>query len=86
MYICKECGSFFLEPQSEKHFSEFHGRPVYETSTYSPCCFADYTEACKCHVCCEYISGEYVKYFDNEHLKHMYICENCYMIHNACEE
>lgn len=86
MYICKECGNLFVEPHISKNHSECRGFTVYEKSYSSPCCFADYVLAKRCHICGEYITGEYVEYYDDNRLGHVFICENCYTIHDACED
>lgn len=85
-YICKECGSYFTEPYISKNDSECRGSIFYETTTSSPCCFADYNPAVKCNVCFEYIFGRYIKYFDDRSWGHKYICEDCYTVHHACED
>jgi hypothetical protein len=54
MFICLECGKTFDEPVVwyEKHGLD---TPPYERWVGSPCCHADYEDACFCENCGEAI-------------------------------
>lgn len=63
MYICKECGAIFTEPQS---WVEPHGERI----CGCPSCAGSYVEAKRCELC----GGEY----DPETAEHdMLCCDEC---------
>lgn len=80
MYICKDCGSLFLEPHkyTEKHNLDI---PPYEERHGCPYCGGAFTETHECNICGDYITGDYVELADGS-----YACENCYIERNIMED
>ncbi len=79
MYVCKECGEIFEEPE---HCVERHGFTdgMYEEWDGCPECGGNYTEAFCCDLCGEYIQGDYI-----ETKNGTLICENCYEVKDIDE-
>ena len=76
MYICKECGYIFEEPEkwqethgndNPNYFEDFLGCPI--------CLSTDYTLALPCDFCGEFIEGEYVELKDKQ-----LACNACYIV------
>lgn len=72
MFVCKECGHVFEEPEYwvEKHGFDY---PPYEEWSGCPNCRGDYVETHICDGCSDYINGPYIKTVDGTRY-----CENCY--------
>jgi hypothetical protein len=76
MYFCLDCGSLFETP---KKYIETHGldTPPYEEWVGCPDCGGDYTQTEQCHLCGEWITGEYIILRGDT-----FICEDCYHVKN----
>lgn len=74
MYICKDCGQLFIDPQECVENYELNS-PPYESFKGCPKCSGTYNTALKCDNCNQYIIGEFVRTADS----HIY-CENCYTL------
>ena len=73
MLICGECGSLF---ERARTIVERHGlnTPPYEELLVCPCCGeTSIFPACRCDLCGEWITGEYIKTLDGDR-----ICGECY--------
>lgn len=86
MLICKECGNLFLMPRFNMEHFDYRGADCSQIAFSSPCCFADFNIVARCYSCSEYITGDYIKYYDDRMCEYVKICENCYTKHNACED
>lgn len=80
MFVCKNCGALFEEPQ---YWEERHGldHGPFETFSGCPRCSEPYVEAYKCDGCGEFITDTYVKTENDERY-----CSNCYMVMSLGEE
>ena len=79
MYLCLDCGALFEDPQK---YTETHGlsSPPYETWTGCPECGGGYVETICCHLCGEWVTGEYVKLKDGT-----VACDQCYKVNDIID-
>ena len=80
MFVCKECGNLFHEPE---HFVESHNldTPPYEEWYGCPSCSGPYAQAYQCDCCGEYIIYDYIKLTNGDR-----ICGECYVPMELGEE
>ena len=80
MFTCTSCGHLFEEP---RHWEERHGldHGPFETFSGCPKCGEPYVEAKQCDCCGEFITGKYVKTYDDKRY-----CEDCYMVMDVGDE